>query len=176
MWVFLDGKVVLDIGGIHNAASDEVDLWKEIDKNCAKVNGKVPKDCRSLLIYGMAMHTLTDTFSHSSYVVKKTKDKKTKKKRYEWVRLTHANSASKDYADKTDNHQLRFDAARVAAHKALKRILVDPKEGLTGYTNINKTADLYASTKEFNKLKKMIKIILIYQKNMMLKIILINIV
>ena len=55
--------------------------WKEINTNCAKVNGKVPKDCRSLLIYGMAMHTLTDTFSHSSYVVKKTKDKKNKEKK-----------------------------------------------------------------------------------------------
>ena len=155
-------SVVFALTGI-NAAFEKAgkigsQTWKEINANCAKVNGKVPKDCRSLLIYGMAMHTLTDTFSHSSYVVKKTKDKKTKKKRYEWVRLTHANSASKDYADKTDNHPLRFDAAKAAAHKALKRILVDPKEGLTGYTDINKTADLYASTKEFSKLKKMIKI------------------
>lgn len=155
-------QMVNTINGI-NAAFEKTgkigsQTWKEIDKNCAKVNGKVPKDCRSLLIYGMAMHTLTDTFSHSSYVVKKTKDKKTKKKRYEWVRLTHANKKSKDYADKTDNHPLRFDAAKAAAHKALKRILVNPKEGLTGYTDINKTADLYASTKEFNKLKKMIKI------------------
>ena len=116
------------------------------------MNGKVPKDCRSLLIYGMAMHTLTDTFSHSSYVVKKTKVKKTKKKRYEWVRLTHANSASKDYADKTDNHQLRFDAAKAAARKALSRIRVSAKKGLKGYTGIDKTADLYASAKEFNKL------------------------
>ena len=156
-------QIVNTINGINKAFEKDGKIgsqtWKSIDANCAKVDGKVPKDCRSLLIYGMAMHTLTDTFSHSSYVIKKTKDKKTKKKRYEWVRLKHGkNKTASDYADKTDNHQLRFDAAKVAAHKALKRILVDPKEGLTGYTNINKTADLYASTKEFNKLKNMIKI------------------
>ena len=132
--------------------------WKSIDANCAKVDGKVPKDCRSLLIYGMAMHTLTDTFSHSSYVVKKTKDKKTKKKRYQWVRLTHANANSNDYADKTDNHQLRFDAAKSAAQKALKKIKLDAQKGLTGYKQVTEMADLYASTKEFNKLEKMIKI------------------
>ncbi len=132
--------------------------WKSIDANCAKVDGKVPKDCRSLLIYGMAMHTLTDTFSHSSYVIKKTKDKKIKKKRYQWVRLTHANANSNDYADKTDNHQLRFDAAKSAAQKALKKIKLDAQKGLTGYKQVTETADLYASTKEFNKLKKMIKI------------------
>ena len=149
-------SVVFALTGINTAFEKDGKIgsqtWKEIDKNCAKVNGKVPKDCRSLLIYGMAMHTLTDTFSHSSYVVKKTKVKKTKKKRYEWVRLTHANSASKDYADKTDNHQLRFDAAKAAARKALSRIRVSAKKGLKGYTGIDKTADLYASAKEFNKL------------------------
>lgn len=156
-------QIVNTINGINKAFEKEGKIgsqtWKQINADCAKVNGKVPKDCRSLLIYGMAMHTLTDTFSHSSFVIKKTKDKKTKKKRYEWVRLKHGeNKKASDYADKTDNHQLRFDAARVAAHKALKRILVNPKEGLTGYTDINKTADLYASTKEFNKLQKMMKI------------------
>lgn len=155
-------SVVFALTGINTAFEKDGKIgsqtWKEIDKNCAKVNGKVPKDCRSLLIYGMAMHTLTDTFSHSSYVVKKTKVKKTKKKRYEWVRLTHANSASKDYADKTDNHQLRFDAAKAAARKALSRIRVSAKKGLKGYTGIDKTADLYASAKEFNKLQKMMLI------------------
>lgn len=77
-------SVVFALTGINTAFEKDGKIgsqtWKEIDKNCAKVNGKVPKDCRSLLIYGMAMHTLTDTFSHSSYVVKKTKVKKTKKK------------------------------------------------------------------------------------------------
>ena len=86
-------QIVNTINGINKAFEKDGKIgsqtWKSIDANCAKVDGKVPKDCRSLLIYGMAMHTLTDTFSHSSYVIKKTKDKKTKKKRYEWVRLKH---------------------------------------------------------------------------------------
>ena len=158
-----DRQIVNAINGINKAFEKEGKIgsqtWKEINADCAKVNGKVPKDCRSLLIYGMAMHTLTDTFSHSSFVIKKTKDKKTKKKRYEWVRLKHGkNKNASDYADKTDNHQLRFDAAKAAARKALSRIRVSKSKGLKGYTDINKTADLYASTKEFNKLQKMMKI------------------
>lgn len=30
LWVLMDGKVVLDIGGIHNEATDKVDLWTKI--------------------------------------------------------------------------------------------------------------------------------------------------
>ena len=55
-------SVVFALTGI-NAAFEKTgkigsQTWKSIDANCAKVNGKVPKDCRSLLIYGMAMHTI----------------------------------------------------------------------------------------------------------------------
>lgn len=32
LWVLLDGKVVLDLGGIHQAASDTVDIWEKLGK------------------------------------------------------------------------------------------------------------------------------------------------
>lgn len=55
-------SVVFALTGINVAFEKDGKIgsqtWKEIDKNCAKVNGKVPKDCRSLLIYGMAMHPI----------------------------------------------------------------------------------------------------------------------
>lgn len=33
MWVFLDGKLVCDIGGIHSAVGEYVDLWNYIEKD-----------------------------------------------------------------------------------------------------------------------------------------------
>lgn len=32
LWVLLDGKVVLDLGGIHQAAGETVDIWKKLGK------------------------------------------------------------------------------------------------------------------------------------------------
>lgn len=32
LWVLLDGKLVLDLGGIHSAADGTVDIWKELGK------------------------------------------------------------------------------------------------------------------------------------------------
>ena len=32
LWVLLDGKVVLDLGGIHQAAGETVDIWEKLEK------------------------------------------------------------------------------------------------------------------------------------------------
>ena len=32
LWVLLDGKVVLDLGGIHQAAGETVDIWEKLGK------------------------------------------------------------------------------------------------------------------------------------------------
>ena len=36
LWVLLDGKVVLDLGGIHQAVDGTVDIWKELEKELGK--------------------------------------------------------------------------------------------------------------------------------------------
>ena len=36
LWVLLDGKLVLDLGGIHEAADGNVDIWKELEKELGK--------------------------------------------------------------------------------------------------------------------------------------------
>lgn len=55
LWVVLDGKtVVIDLGGIHNAASDEVDLWKYLlNEGQTKADLKDKEDQKN------AEHTLT---------------------------------------------------------------------------------------------------------------------
>lgn len=37
LWVLLDGKLVLDLGGIHSAADGTVDIWKELGKTAAQL-------------------------------------------------------------------------------------------------------------------------------------------
>ena len=36
LWVLLDGKVVLDLGGIHQVVDGTVDIWKELEKELGK--------------------------------------------------------------------------------------------------------------------------------------------
>ena len=55
LWVVLDGKtVVIDLGGIHNAASDEVDLWQYLLKK-----GQKKADLKDAEDQKNAEHTLT---------------------------------------------------------------------------------------------------------------------
>ncbi len=44
MWVFLDGKLVCDIGGVHNSVGEYVDLWDHLDKE-ANIKHKHDKNC-----------------------------------------------------------------------------------------------------------------------------------
>lgn len=104
------------------------------------------------------MHTLMDTFSHSSYTVKgKKKTKSKKKKTLEWIRLKHEDKNNSQHVDNIENRKLRFESAKEAAQKALDKIVVNAKTGLKEYQGIQKTADLYYAPNSFAKLSKMIK-------------------
>ncbi len=126
--------------------------WKDINAYCAKSGDTVPKDCRSLLIYGMALHTLADTFSHSSFGMKKGSG--SEKGSIVWRRYTHKGSnTGKWYADNTESRKLRYDAAKNATKKGLNRIVVDAN-GDVSYKDTDNTVKAFFSKKQFNKLKK----------------------
>lgn len=40
LWVLLDGKVILDLGGIHDAANETVDIWKKLGKTAGELTVK----------------------------------------------------------------------------------------------------------------------------------------
>lgn len=47
LWVLLDGKVVIDVGGIHNAVSKSTDLWKDLGfKDGARPTTDAQKNAR----------------------------------------------------------------------------------------------------------------------------------
>lgn len=52
LWVLIDGKIALDLGGIHEALQGEVDIWKHLDLDRYNVQ-KDPKNQRK------QKHTLT---------------------------------------------------------------------------------------------------------------------
>lgn len=142
--------------GIKKAFNEEKDMigsqtWAGINSYCTKN----AKDCRSLLIYGMALHTLGDTFSHSSYGMEK--GKKTSKKKpakVKWRRYTHGDD--KDwFADNTESRKLRYESAKSATEDAIKNIKVDPKKGLVGYENRGTETDAFCPETQFKKLKNM---------------------
>ncbi len=145
--------------GIQNAFIQENKVgsqtWKDINPHCGKSNDVIPKDCRSLLIYGMALHTLADTFSHSSYgVEKKVVTKKGKKKKlFKWRRFTHnGDSTGEWYADNTGSRKLRFNAAKRVTKEALRQIDMEKGE-LVGYNNVGTAVDSFFAEKQFKKLK-----------------------
>jgi hypothetical protein len=143
--------------GIQKTFDEEKDTigsqtWGEIDKCFAKKGNSVPKVYRSLLLYGMAIHTLTDTFSHSSFGAETGKKKSGSK--VIWKRYTHSGKKSDaKYADNTENKKLRYESAKAAAQKALDNIKVTKKKGLTKYANTDKTAQCFIADKQFETLQ-----------------------
>lgn len=162
-----DPVVESTLKGIQKAFSDEEMVgsqsWEDIDKNCGKQGGSVPKDCRSLLVYGMALHTLGDTFSHSSFGLEKAVPKKKSQNKdkviagkVKWKRYAHGDNKKGDwYADNTESRKLRYQSAMAATKAAIKKIEVDPGKGLAGYENYGSAAEAFCPSKKFGELKKM---------------------
>lgn len=137
--------------------------WEDIDGYCASKGSSVPKDCRSLLIYGMALHTLGDTFSYSSFGLEKVPAKKKSQNKdkavagkVKWKRYAHGeNEKGEWYADNTESRKLRYQSAKAATRTAIKKIEVDPGKGLAGYGNYGSAVEAFCPKKQFGKLKEM---------------------
>lgn len=125
--------------GINAAFADEEKIgswaWEKISPYCKKGDdGSIPKKYRSLVLYGMALHTATDTYAHSSYCCQKKTGKKVK-----WKRLDHTDTVEDKIvgrkvckADAPTIQKKRYQNAKQAAKKIMKKIVADAK-GFHGY-------------------------------------------
>lgn len=53
LWVLLDGKLILDLGGIHSAADGTVDIWKELGKTAAQLTPEEKEQEHTLTVLYM---------------------------------------------------------------------------------------------------------------------------
>lgn len=130
--------------GINAAFTDDNRIgsftWEEICADCKKApDGTVPKKERSLLVFGMALHTLTDTYAHSSFC--RNKDKKNK---IIWKAITHKKlycgireSDSPKYIEK------RYTDAKASARELMGKIKVDSEHGFMGFKSSEQALSVF---------------------------------
>ena len=53
LWVLLDGKLILDLGGIHSAADGTVDIWKKLGKTAAQLTPEEKEQEHTLTVLHM---------------------------------------------------------------------------------------------------------------------------
>lgn len=153
--VFVNNKELKNAyNGINAAFADENKIgsleWEKIHADCKKKSdGTVPKKERSLLIFGMALHTLTDTYAHSTF--SRNQDKK---KKIVWKAITHPSKSEKsknkkteDSADDTKYIKKRYKNATACANALLGKITVDAKRGVTGFEDVKEALSVYKKPK-----------------------------
>ncbi len=154
--------------GINEAFGEEERIgsqtWEQISKACAKDSkGKIPKEERSLILFGMALHTATDTYAHSTFAWGGRDLKKEKRgRKIKWKAIAHDKTAKdgQKRADSTKYVERRYgDAKRVAAALMAKIKVKDSK--FLGFKSSSEALDIYAAQNEYKTLlnsKKTIKV------------------
>lgn len=166
--------------GIREAFVDENKVgsqtWEQIHEKCKKAaDGSIPKKERSLVLFGMALHTLTDTYAHSSYsihekkVEKKADEEGEKKVKRKLVskEINHGKKAKKTgrHADRITYIEKRYTDAKKVAAKFMEKLEIEnnefkgyksPKEALTVYSAQGKSPELkrLSLKKKVNVVKK----------------------
>lgn len=135
--------------------------WEQIHAACKKApDGSIPKKERSLVLFGMALHTLTDTYAHSSYGIHKRREpieegsKKTKLKLY-WDAVTHSKKVKKsERADTVAYIQRRNDDAKAVANRLMSKIKLKEKT-IAGFEPEKTALDVYLGQKGSPVLKRL---------------------
>lgn len=120
--------------------------WEKIHEYCKqKADGTIPKKERSLVLLGMALHTATDTYAHSSFCWSGTK-----KKKIIWKAITHSDvykGAKK--ADSTKYVERRYQDAKRVAKALLGKVKVRKGE-FTGFESDKSAISIYSAQKDYN--------------------------
>lgn len=148
--------------GIEDAFGGEDKIgnqtWEQI---CGKK--KVTKEERSLVLFGMALHTLTDTYAHSSYGIHKRKEpvekgSKKKKLKLYWDAVTHDTSHKKaEYADNIAYINKRHRDAKAVADRLMKKVRIEKEKGVfIGFDSEKTALDVYLQQEDSPRLKRLI--------------------
>lgn len=151
--------------GIRDALKDGDKIgsqtWEQINAACKKApDGSIPKKERSLVLFGMALHTLTDTYAHSSYGIHKRRvptKKGSKKKRVKlyWDAVTHDESNKKEeHADNKEYIVKRNSDAKAVADRLMSKIKVK-KGAFAGFAPEKTALDVYLGQKKSPVLKRL---------------------
>lgn len=120
--------------------------WEKIHESCKQnTDGTIPKKERSLVLLGMALHTATDTYAHSSFCWSGTK-----KKKIIWKAITHADvykGARK--ADSTKYIERRYQDAKRVAKALLGKVKVRKGE-FAGFESAKTAVSIYSAQKDYN--------------------------
>ncbi|MCR5624113.1 MAG: hypothetical protein K6G11_02605, partial [Lachnospiraceae bacterium] len=138
------------IKGIQRDISDEKIgkfTWKAVLPKGVKANNKT----KSLLIFGMALHSLTDMYAHSTYYGK-AGDKKNGK--ISLKRIVHDKdkngNALPGKADNTEFKKNRYRNAKSAAKELLKKIKINGNGEYTGIKSVKDAGSVYLAPKYQN--------------------------
>lgn len=143
--------------GINKAITNEKVgslSWGEISSHCKSPDAK---NERSLLLFGMALHTLTDTYAHSTYSGKKNNKKK---KKIIWTAIGHKRLDSDGTAPRADSvkyYSKRYKNARKVASAMMSRIVVSKEDGFQGFKSSDRVLSVYAAAKYYDIEKSMTK-------------------
>lgn len=137
------------LAGIKEAFKDSKKVGDQTWEELCGGAGSVSKEDKSLLIYGMALHTLGDTFAHSSYRCKKKGEKMV------WKRITHK-KGGKYQADDPEICKFRHEAAQYAVKKALGYVVIK-SEKLERYKTKAVKLNAFYEEEVFGELKGLLE-------------------
>ncbi len=118
--------------------------WGEISAEC---KNELSYKERSMLLFGIALHTATDVYAHSTYRRISSDDTK-----IQWGPITHKNKDDENVprADSKKYYEKRYKNAKRVAKAIMSRVKVDPKNGHGGFKSSKKAISVFTQASYYD--------------------------